>query len=81
MPKDKNSSRKKYIAIVKIRNNEDGSAFCVKYRFNDLLNFTQFLDNKWPEWKWYNVYANTGKRQGNQLENFTKYRRPRRKYI
>lgn len=81
MPKDKNSSRKKYIAIVKIRNNEDGSAFCVKYRFNDLLNFTQFLDNKWPGWKWYNVYANTGKSQGIQLESFTKYRRPKRKYI
>ena len=76
MPIDKKSNRKKYIAIVKIRNNENGNAFCVKYRFNNLLKFTQFLDKKWPEWKWYNVYANAGIMKGKQLANFTKYNRP-----
>ena len=79
MPKDK--KRKKYIAIVKIHNNENGSAYCVKYRFNDLLNFTQFLDKKWPGWKWYNVFANTGDKKGVQLASFTKYRRPFKKCI
>ena len=79
MPKDK--TRKKYIAIVKIMNNPDASAYCVKYRFNDLLNFTKFLDKKWPDWKWYNLYTNTKRAYGVQLGNFTKYRRPTNKYI
>lgn len=80
MPKDKNN-RKRYIAIVKIRNNKNGSAFCVKYRFNDLLDFTKFLDKKWPEWKWYNVYANSENMKRIQLTNFTKYKRPTSKSI
>jgi hypothetical protein len=40
---------KKYKAIVKIKNNPDGTAFCVKYKFNDLLKFTNFLDSSWRE--------------------------------
>ena len=79
MPKDK--KRKKYIAIVKIRNNQDGSAYCVKYRFNNLLNFTCFLDKNWPGWKWYNVFANTGSDKGIQIASFTKNKRPYRKDI
>jgi hypothetical protein len=67
---------KKYTAIVKICNNKDGSAHCLKYRFNDLINFTKFLDKNWPEWKWYNVYSNIEQNKGIQLANFTKNCRP-----
>jgi len=37
---------KKYKVIAKIRNNPDGSAYCVKYRVNDLKKFAAFLDSK-----------------------------------
>lgn len=67
---------KKYIAIVKVADNPDGSAKCLKYRFNDLLLFTAFLDKKWNMWRWFNVYANRGNYKGEQLDNFTKNRRP-----
>lgn len=74
MPKDK--IEKKYIAIVKICNNSDGTAFCVKYRFNDLLKFTAFLDKKWPNWKWFNIFSNRGYNKGKQIGNFTNKNRP-----
>ena len=67
---------KKYIAIVKINNNPDKTANCVKYRFDDLLKFTLFLDQKWKDWKWYNVYSNKGENKNIQLDSFTKYKRP-----
>jgi len=67
---------KRYIAIVKIRNNPDGSAYCVKYRFNDLLKFTRFLDKVWSGWKWFNVFANIQPGKATQLGSFTNKRRP-----
>ena len=74
----KNKNRnKQYIAIVKIRNNADRSAYCVKYRFDDLLKFTSFLDKKWGGWKWFNVYSNSGATKGVQLGNFTNKNRPK----
>ncbi len=72
---------KRYIAIVKIKTRPDGSAYCVKYRFDNLLNFTEFLDVKWAEWKWFNVYSNKGIDKGKQLTNFTKLRRPKSKFV
>jgi len=72
---------KRYIAIVKIKNNPDGSAYCTKYHFSDLLKFTSFLDKKWPEWKWYNVYSNTEQNKGLQLGSFTKLKRPYNKSL
>lgn len=71
---------KKYKAIVKINNNPDGTAYCVKYRFDDLLKFTKFLDSKWTEWKWYNVFSNTNEKK-QQLGSFTKINKPISKYI
>jgi hypothetical protein len=67
---------KKYIAIVKVADNPNGSAKCLKYRFNDLLKFTTFLDKDWRTWRWFNVYANKGNYKGEQLDNFTNKRRP-----
>lgn len=70
----KNANKpKKYSCIVKIGNNPDNSAKCVKYRSNDLLKFTSFLDLKYPEWKWMNVFS---KQTSKQLMNFTKNKRP-----
>ena len=65
---------KKYTAIVKIKNRPDGSAHCVKYRFDNLLNFTNFLDKNWATWKWFNVYSNKDIDKGKQLANFTKFK-------
>lgn len=72
----KKNISKKYIAIVKVADNPDGSAKCLKYRFNDLLKFTTFLDKDWRTWRWFNVYANKGNYKGEQLDNFTNKRRP-----
>ena len=72
---------KKYKAIVKIKNNIDGTAYCVKYRFNDLLKFTNFLDSKWQEWKWYNVFSNKNENKNLQLGSFTKKNKPISRYI
>lgn len=72
---------KKYKVIVKVNNNADGTAYCVKYRVNDLLKFTQFLDTKWVGWKWFNVYSNLEINKGKQLANFTKSKRPKTKFV
>jgi len=72
---------KKYIAIVKIRNNKDGSAKCVKYRFDNLLKFTEFLDKKWSEWKWYNVFSNRGSTKKTQIANFTNRNKPTKNHV
>lgn len=72
---------KRYTAIVKIKNKSDGSADCVKYRFDNLLNFTKFLDKDWAEWKWFNVYSNIGINKGKQVANFTKFKRPNCKFV
>jgi hypothetical protein len=72
---------KKYKVIVKINNNPNGTAYCVKYRVDDLLKFTQFLDKNWIEWKWFNVYSNLGINKGKQLANFTSNNRPVEKFV
>ena len=71
--KNKRNKSKKYLCIVKLGNNPDKTAKCVKYRSNDLLKFTSFIDRKYPEWKWYNVFL---KETREQVNNFTKYKRP-----
>jgi len=72
---------KKYKVIVKVKNNPDGTAHCVKYRVTDLIRFTRFLDIKWNGWKWFNVYSNTGVNKGDQLANFTKNNRPESRFV
>lgn len=62
-----------YRVIVKIGNKLSGEAHTLKYRTSNLLKFTEFLDIKWPEWRWYNVYD---KKTGAQVGNFTKFDRP-----
>lgn len=71
----------KYAVIVKVKNNPDGTAHCLKYRVTDLIKFTQFLDKNWTDWRWFNVYSNTGINKGEQLANFTKNKRPESKFV
>ena len=73
--KSKKMSRK-YAAIIKLGNNPDGSAKCLKYRFDNLTKFIKFLDQKWPHWLWFNLYSNKGTDKGTQIGNYTKYKRP-----
>jgi len=72
---------KRYKVIVKIGNKPDGSAHCLKYRVDDLKKFTAFLDQKWSQWKWFNVYSNSGMDKRRQLANFTKFRRPEKRFV
>lgn len=46
---------------------------------NDLLSLADHLDNKYPEWLWFNVYDNMNKDQ--QIASFTKYKRPVHKLV
>jgi hypothetical protein len=71
----------KYAVIVKVKNNPDGTAHCLKYRVTDLIKFTQFLDKNWAAWRWFNVYSNTGINKGEQLANFTKNKKPESKFV
>ena len=75
------TTSKKYKAIVKIKNNPDGTAYCVKYRFDDLLKFTNFLDSSWSTWKWFNVFSNKNENKNQQLGSFTKNNKPISRYI
>jgi hypothetical protein len=68
---------KKYKVIVKIGNNPDGSARCVKYNVNDLIRFASFLDKEFPDWRWFNIYD---KETGTQIDNFTKKSRPTKRF-
>jgi hypothetical protein len=82
VPKDRNINKpKRYTAIVKISNRLDGTAYCVKYRFDNLIKFTMFLDKKWIGWKWFNVYSNRGINKGVQLGSFTCKNKPTTKYL
>lgn len=59
---------KKYTCIAKTSDDK-----FVKYRLDNLLKFTQFMDMKWPGWRWFNVFDNRTK---TQVANFTKNNRP-----
>ena len=46
----------------------------VKYRnVSNLIRFTHFLDNKFPTWRYFNVYDKKSKKQ---VASFTKENRP-----
>jgi hypothetical protein len=64
---------KKYVCIAKV-----GSEKFVKYHVHNLVNFTSFLDAKWEDWRFFNVFDNHSKRQ---LANFTKTNRPTSKIL
>jgi len=64
---------KKYTCIVK-----SGPDKFLKYRLNDLVKFTSFLDDKWPDWRWFNVFDNRTK---TQVANFTRTSKPTHPYL
>ncbi|MBT34192.1 MAG: hypothetical protein CMO01_31395 [Thalassobius sp.] len=64
---------RKYRCIAKV----SGEKF-VKYNTSNLLDFTDFLDKKYPNWRWFNVY---NKKSRKQIGSFTKKRRPDQKNI
>lgn len=68
--KRKKKNNKKFVCIVKVSNDK-----FVKYRLNNLIKFTEFLDKNWSGWRWFNVYDNKTKIQ---LSNFTSNNRPTR---
>ena len=59
---------KKMVCIVKIE-----SDTFLKYHVNNLLKFTDFLDEKHSNWRYFNVYDKETKQQ---VESFTKKKRP-----
>lgn len=50
----------------------------VKYRTSDLIQFAHFLDTKYPDWRWFNVFNKTTKQQ---IANFTRSNRPTTKHV
>lgn len=58
---------KKYKIIAKV-----GKDKFVKYHVNNLLSFTSFLDLNFKDWRFFNVFDQTGQ----QIANFTKNNRP-----
>ncbi|UZR95958.1 hypothetical protein [Chondrinema litorale] len=64
---------RKYRCIAKVTSEK-----FVKYNTSNLLDFTDFLDEKFPGWRWFNVYSKNTRKQ---LGSFTKKRRPDQKNI
>lgn len=63
---------KKYKVIAKVSSDK-----FVKYNVNDLLSFSRFLDAKFSEWRWFNVFD---KLTGEQIGSYTCKDRPTRKH-
>ena len=49
-----------------------------KWNASNLLTLTNFLDKKYPSWRWFNVYD---KKTKNQLANYTNKKRPTTKSV
>lgn len=67
---------KKYKVVAKIGNDK-----FVKYNVNNLVLFTEFLDKKFSDWRWFNVFEYTKDGSGNQLGSFTKNKKPNKSYL
>jgi hypothetical protein len=67
-------SNKKWWAVVKV-----GPDKFVKYRVNNFINFTLFLDRHFKDWRYINVYRylGTNDKTGKQVAAYTKNNRPR----
>jgi len=62
---------KKYKVIVKVTTSN-----FAKYNVNDLIAFTKFLNTKFKDWRWFNVFE-----KGKQVGSFTKNNCPISKHI
>ncbi len=66
----------KYVTISKV----DAEKF-VKYRTSDLLQFFQFITTTYKDYRFTNVFSNSGINKGQQLGSFTKTTPPTAKDI
>lgn len=69
-------AKKKYKVVAKV-----GNDHFVKYNVNNLRMFALFLDRKFPDWRWFNVFEYTKDSSGQQLDSFTKNKRPTSGFI
>lgn len=69
-------NQKKYKVIAKVEDEK-----FVKYNVNNLYQFANFLDKSFPDWRYFNVYSYTKDGTGEQIGNYTKYRRPKARYL
>lgn len=67
---------KKYMCIAKVGNEK-----FVRYHVNNLRLFSLFLDRKFPNWRWFNVFEYNREHNGKQLESFTKKNRPAKAHL
>ncbi|MGB0864040.1 MAG: hypothetical protein ACPGXZ_14045 [Saprospiraceae bacterium] len=66
-------SEHKYKVIVKCDNEK-----FAKWNTSNLLSLVLFLNRKFPDWRYFNVYC---KKSRIQLDNFTKNKLPRSKHL
>lgn len=57
----------KYRVIAKVDNDK-----FVKYHIDNLKSFAGFLDRKWPDWRFFNVFD----AERTQIASYTKNQRP-----
>ncbi len=64
-----NVVKAKYTVIIKV-----GAEHFVKYHaVNNLIRLTSYLDSRFPDWKYFNVYDKKTRRQ---VANYTQKDRP-----
>lgn len=73
MKKNKKTIKKKFVAILKVGQNSDGSSICYKHWFNDINKYTEKILPKYKPW-WANYYFNTGENKGKQFASWTRSR-------
>jgi len=54
------------------------NGFITFHTVTNLIKFTAFLDEKYPDWRYFNVYDKNTK---SKLGSFTKNRKPRAAYL
>lgn len=69
-------TKKKYKVIAKVESEK-----FVKYNVNNLVKFSQFLDQNFKGWRWFNVYIYSKDGSGEQIGNFTNTNRPQKAFI
>ena len=67
---------KKYMCIAKVDNKK-----FVRFHVNNLKKFSLFLDQKFPGWRWFNVFEYTRDHNGKQLDSFTNRKRPVKAFL
>lgn len=67
---------KKYRVIAKVGNDK-----FVRYKVNNLVLFTAFLDRVHTGWRWFNVYQYTKAGDGHQIASYTNKNRPKARFV